>query len=213
MELREEEEKQKEYRKNLKRKRKPEPEPEEMVQNLPLSEFFPACKVRRSGGWSRHDGNDGILGFWNFFQENLMAMNSWHIDLWAVTSYVDSIVIVLSAYLYKFVTWRLHFMGSAIFVLRDPKLQLNQHLVLLQNIMVDMVANTLGLRLPEELLLLVFQHLDPPTLLAVRQTCRFVGKSTSVEYFHLFLWNISILSQSLPLCQRYPIPLSELGTS
>ena len=67
-------------------------------------------------------------------------------------------------------------MGSAIFVLRDPKLQLNQHLVLLQNIMVDMVANTLGLRLPEELLLLVFQHLDPPTLLAVRQTCRFVGK-------------------------------------
>ena len=93
-------------------------------------------------------------------------------------------------------------MGSAIFVLRDPKLQLNQHLVLLQNIMVDMVANTLGLRLPEELLLLVFQHLDPPTLLAVRQTCRFVGKSISVEYFHLFLWNISILSQSLPLCVK-----------
>jgi WD40 repeat protein len=43
----------------------------------------------------------------------------------------------------------------------------------LQNIiMVDMVANTPDLRLPEELLLLVFQHLDPPTLLAVRQTCR-----------------------------------------
>ena len=100
MELREEEEKQKEYRKNLKRKRKPEPEPEEMVQNLPLSEFFPACKVRRLGGWSRHDGNDGILGFRNFFQENLMAWNSWHIDLWAVTSYMNSIVIVFVSLLW-----------------------------------------------------------------------------------------------------------------
>ena len=39
--------------------------------------------------------------------------------------------------------------------------------------MVDVVANTVDLRLPEELLLLVFQHLDPLTLLAVRQTCRF----------------------------------------
>jgi len=38
--------------------------------------------------------------------------------------------------------------------------------------MADMVANIRDLRLPEELLLLIFQHLDPPTLLAVRQTCR-----------------------------------------
>ena len=81
MELREEEEKQKEYRKNLKRKRKPEPEPEEMVHNLSLSDYIPACKVHFSGWWSRHDGNDGILWFWNIFQENLTAKNSWHTDL------------------------------------------------------------------------------------------------------------------------------------
>ena len=50
--------------------------------------------------------------------------------------------------------------------------------------MVDMVANIPDLRLPEELLLLVFQHLDPPTLLAVRQACRFVRQiaSISVEF-------------------------------
>ena len=38
--------------------------------------------------------------------------------------------------------------------------------------MVDVLAHTTDRRLPEELLLQVFQHLDPPTLLAVRQTCR-----------------------------------------
>ena len=73
---------------------------------------FPACKVHCSGGWSRHDGNDGIFWFRNFFQENLMmARNSWHIDLWAVTSNMNSNVIVLSAY-FDLVTCQLHFLGK-----------------------------------------------------------------------------------------------------
>ena len=43
--------------------------------------------------------------------------------------------------------------------------------------MVD-VDKKLELRLPGEMLLLVFQHLDPDSLVAVRQTCRFGLKVT-----------------------------------
>ena len=74
--------------------------------NRLIHQSLQSVQLHSSGGWSWHDGYDGILRFWNIFEEDLMDKNILTSE--AVMSNCN--VIVLSAYIFDLVNCELHFL-------------------------------------------------------------------------------------------------------